>query len=315
MKPRSLYAKLALTLFAIFLVIAVVFAAIILRSTELYREEVGLRLQKEVAPHIASDRTLIERGEVDQPALESLFHDLMVINPAIELYLLDSGGEILAYSAPPGEVVRERVSLEPVETLLESEDEKLIRGDDPRNRNRQKFFSAAPLRSEDGTVQGYLYVILSSEQVDSVAERLSASQIVRTTATLALLSLLFALVAGLLTFYLLTRRLRRLNHAVERFQRSDFSVPLEDEIDTTSEDEIGRLGNAIRRMSQRIIDQVRQLKHTDELRRELVANVSHDLRTPLAALQGYLETVLVKEESRYKEQPREFLVIGRRHGE
>lgn len=314
-RPRTLYAKLALVLFAIFLVIAVVFSAIILRSTELYREEVGLRLQEEVAPHIAGDRTLIDEGRVDQSALESLFHDLMVINPAIELYLLDTEGNILAYSAPPGDVVLDRVSLEPVERLLGARGEQLIRGDDPRNSGKQKFFSAAPIRSADGQLEGYLYIILSSEQVDSVAGRLATSQIVRTTATLALLSLLFALVAGLLTFHLLTRRLRRLNEAVVRFQRGDFSRPLEEEIDTTSNDEIGNLGRAIQHMSQRIIDQLQELKRTDELRRELVANVSHDLRTPLAALQGYIETVLVKEESLSPDERRECLEIARRHGE
>ena len=48
-------------------------------------------------------------------------------------------------------------------------------------------------------------------------------------------------------------------------------------------------------MAERIRQQVRQLKETDQLRRELVANVSHDLRTPVTSLQGYLETLLLKE--------------------
>lgn len=47
-------------------------------------------------------------------------------------------------------------------------------------------------------------------------------------------------------------------------------------------------------MSAAIERQIRDLKATDELRRELIANVSHDLRTPLAALRGYIETLLIK---------------------
>lgn len=50
-------------------------------------------------------------------------------------------------------------------------------------------------------------------------------------------------------------------------------------------------------MSDRIIKQVKLLKHNDNSRRELIANVSHDLRTPLASLQGYLETLLLKNET------------------
>jgi signal transduction histidine kinase len=47
-------------------------------------------------------------------------------------------------------------------------------------------------------------------------------------------------------------------------------------------------------MARVIEDQVRRLKHNDALRRELIANVSHDLRTPLALLQGHLETLQIK---------------------
>jgi len=47
-------------------------------------------------------------------------------------------------------------------------------------------------------------------------------------------------------------------------------------------------------MSNAIEAQIQKLKATDELRRELIANVSHDLRTPLTSLLGYIETALVK---------------------
>ncbi|MBK7485387.1 MAG: hypothetical protein IPI70_04340 [Nitrospira sp.] len=52
------------------------------------------------------------------------------------------------------------------------------------------------------------------------------------------------------------------------------------------------------------------LKQTDILRRELVANVSHDLRTPLASLHGYLETLLMKEGTLTREEYRTFLDIA-----
>src|SRR6267142_3682379 len=51
-------------------------------------------------------------------------------------------------------------------------------------------------------------------------------------------------------------------------------------------------------MSEAIEHQFRDLKATDELRRELIANVSHDLRTPLASLRGYIETALLKDVAR-----------------
>src|SRR5258708_36715011 len=67
---------------------------------------------------------------------------------------------------------------------------------------------------------------------------------------------------------------------------------------TAPGDEISALADRFRTMSEAIEHQFRDLKATDELRRELIANVSHDLRTPLASLRGYIETALLKDVAR-----------------
>ena len=61
--------------------------------------------------------------------------------------------------------------------------------------------------------------------------------------------------------------------------------------------------------------QVETLKEVDVHRRELVANVSHDLRTPLASLQGYIDTLLLKEGQLSVDEQRHFLQIAARHSE
>jgi signal transduction histidine kinase len=49
------------------------------------------------------------------------------------------------------------------------------------------------------------------------------------------------------------------------------------------------------------------MKTMDNLRRELVANVSHDLRTPLATIQGYIETILIKADSLSEEERKNYM--------
>jgi hypothetical protein len=66
-------------------------------------------------------------------------------------------------------------------------------------------------------------------------------------------------------------------------------------------------------MANRIIEQVDQLRKTDAQRREMVANVSHDLRTPLASLQGYLETILIKGDQLSPEEQKQYIEIATRH--
>src|SRR6185436_19596700 len=109
------------------------------------------------------------------------------------------------------------------------------------------------------------------------------SWILQQGALVAIVAVFFAFLAGLLLFGLMTRRLRRLTAAMESFKRSDFAgdVPLTVPA-TGSAEEVGRLARTFEEMAARITMQLKKLKEVDLLRRELVANVSHDLRTPLA---------------------------------
>jgi signal transduction histidine kinase len=118
-------------------------------------------------------------------------------------------------------------------------------------------------------------------------------------------------------FRILTRRLQRLAGAMDRFRGSDFTAPL-----TTApqpagaaRDEIDRLAVTFSEMAARIAAQIRALKKTDFLRRELVAQVSHDLRTPLASLHGFLETLQLKGDALSTAERSEYLAVALRQSE
>ncbi|MCB1036531.1 MAG: two-component sensor histidine kinase, partial [Acidobacteria bacterium] len=63
-------------------------------------------------------------------------------------------------------------------------------------------------------------------------------------------------------------------------------------------------------MSSRIRRQVEEMRGLEDMRRELITNVSHDLRTPIAALQGYLDTLLLKGEEVIGAEREEYLGIA-----
>lgn len=313
---KTLYGKLATILFGLFFVVGLLYILLGLFTTRLYVQEGAQRLNHDLAAYLVSHKFFIEDGRINQDALKESFDMLMGINQNIELYLLDPKGKILAYSAPPGKVVRESISLVPLKRFLSQEGSLPILGEDPRHLQGNKVFSVSPVPLE-GPTQGYLYIILGSEQYDTVAHLLRGSYLLRLSTGVALASLFFVLVAGLFLFHLVTRRLRRLSIAMETFKQSDFHepVPLNGKFSGRQGDEIDRLGTIYTEMSHRMIHQLNKIRHADALRRELVSNVSHDLRTPLASLQGYLETLLLKGEKLSPQEQQRYLETALSHSE
>jgi len=311
---RSLYGRLAAVLLALVSAMSVGYVLLTVFATEMYQQEVAQKLDRDLARHIVAERLPMEDGRVDEAALDSIFHMLMVINPRIEIYLLDTSGRILAFSAPPERVVRRTVDLRPVRRFLRGEAEYPLLGDDPRSPGRRKVFSVAAV-PPTGPTQGYLYVVLQSQDYDTIAQVLRGSYILRLSVEAIALGTIAVLAAGLLTFHLLTRRLGQLSQRMNQFRQSDFSSPPGLRARRATGHEIDQLETAFEDLAGRIVEQVERLRQTDALRRELVANVSHDLRTPLATLRGYVETLLIKEPSLTAAERRQFLEIASKQSE
>ena len=282
------------------------------RSNGMHEQEVVQRLSLGLAAHIAENSELMKPGGLDQAAVKDLFDKLMAVNPSVEVYLLGLDGRIAAQAAPPGHLKRDRVDLAPIRKLLSGASLPIV-GDDPRSPNGAKVFSAAPLQM-GGRDAGYVYVVLQGEDHDALVANVAADNVLRTTLWAMGLVALLGLLAGLAAFRLITRPLRELTAAVKRFETEGIAS-LEGEAPTLERlsrgsDEIAQLGQAFAQMTKRIAEQWRELTLQDQQRRELFANISHDLRTPLTSLHGYLETLLLKAGTLDEAERRRYLEIA-----
>ncbi len=313
---RTLYSKLAIALFGLVCLIGLLFFLLVRYSTEMHQQEVTQKLNATLAQHIVKEEPLFNEGGVNRPALKEVFHMLMVVNPSIEVYLLDTQGKILDYSAPAEKIKRSTVDLRPIRNFIADKKQFPIMGDDPRDQAKQKIFSVAPVM-RDGQLECYLYIILAGEEVDSVTSMLAGSYIARFTVGGVIAGLLVALLAGWLIFFVLTRRLSRLSMAINAYAGKDskqIAAPRYPEV-TGHGDEVDRLGHNFNIMADRIDAQLQELKNNDAQRRELIANVSHDLRTPLATLHGYLETLILKGDSLPATERERYLQIAASHSQ
>ncbi len=308
---RTLYSKLAITLFLILCVIGVILIQLMHYSSGLYQAEVAQKLNVELADHIVSENKLIKKNKINKDALEHVFHMLMVINPTIELYLLDTKGKILGFSAPPGKVVRKDINLAPIKNFIAGNRDFPLHGQDPRNFDRKKVFSASEIKSGNN-LEGYLYVILASEKYEGVADKLEDSYIFRLSLWGLLAGIIAVFLIGAMSFSIMTRRLRKLNHAMHEYSEGEILETIKPDYSVKMKggDEVDHLGRQFLVMVNKISSQMSELKKNDDMRRELVANVSHDLRTPITTLQGYIETLIIKGENISGDERRKYLKVA-----
>lgn len=304
-RGNYLYFKISATLLVLLAILGFSYVWISHYVAEDYVKEINQQLYGNVADSMITQVKPLVDGEVDTTMIQDIMHSMMVINPSVEVYLLDTKGQIITYVAPNKRVKMEQVNLAPVKEFIATEkDRPLIKGDDPRHPDIQNIFSAAPIMNGEKQ-EGYLYIILASEQQAEVVCNLHSSYIYKLSQTMFFITLLGALLIGLLAIWYLTRSLRQVIRTVTRFKEGDYQARIADE----DKGDMVVLADTFNGMADKIVENIDQLKSVENLRRELIANVSHDLRTPLAIMQGYVETMLMKNDNLSTENRQKYLKI------
>lgn len=296
---RSLFGRLALLVVALFLVASVLLLKLADSNNENYSNLVQQSLHRDLASRMIAENVLLKTGRIDRTALEDTFHSLMLLGPAYEIYTLDMHGNILVYSADPGLVRSTQVNLQQVKAFIAGEALPVF-GDDPRNPGAHKIFSAAQINDGKGGDIGYLYVILRSQQQTAIERSVAWEGLQHQARNIALVALSFTAMMLIILFAQLARPLRSLSNTMERLRLKNFkdadNIPAKTlpELSGWASSEVVQLHQSFTQLMQSLGEQFSQIKDDARLRRELLSHITHDLKTPLAALQGYLETWLLQ---------------------
>ena len=142
----------------------------------------------------------------------------------------------------------------------------------------------APVLAPDGLPSGGL-LVRPLRQTVAQEQQGTRRAFWQATALTVAVAVTLALLLGALFTARLVRPVREVTRRVERLGEGDYA----DRLPEAGDDELGRLARAVNEMAGRVEASLEALRATDRLRRELVANVGHDLRTPLAALRATLD--------------------------
>ncbi|EMD1176463.1 HAMP domain-containing histidine kinase [Vibrio harveyi] len=264
-------------------------AAVIALTYNWQKETIELRtkqsLHKELASHMRDDNPLMIGTDYNPKALKSIFHTLMLIGPDFEIYFLDSQGNITTHAAPEGAEIMGKVDLNPIKRFLKDEPFPIL-GEDPRNRGEHKVFSVAAIE-ELGSTVGYLYVVIGSTRHDAIANAQVDTPYIA-LAGLVLVSILgFALGAYVLVKRSLLNPIERVTNQLQQQAEHDFRLQPDF---TRQVPELVPIANSYQMMAKHIQQQFLQLEYQSSHRRQSLLQLSHDLKTPLSSVLGYLET-------------------------
>ena len=140
------------------------------------------------------------------------------------------------------------------------------------NESQQARYALVGQKLSDG---GHIFAVFSMVDVNE-ASQLLLQQLWIITTVLLVAALLLAVILS----RMFSKPIVRVTHAARDLAQGQYNI----ELPVGTKDEIGQLTTALNELGV-------ELSKTEVLRRELIANVSHELRSPLAIIQGFAETV------------------------
>ena len=125
-----------------------------------------------------------------------------------------------------------------------------------------------------------------------VTDASSLARFVRSSFPILFVALILILIVtnGLLTFYVsrsIIRPIRELQRAAKQMKEGNLDVSIK----PMSKDELGQLAQGFEEMRVRLKGSIEMQQAYEENRKELIANISHDLKTPITTIKGYVEGI------------------------
>lgn len=296
----SLFSRLSVFFVLILIVMGGVIWLLAHEAQQRYFEEKTQALNRPITMFIAEQVPLFSNGNFNRKSLAELAAHVIIINPSLQLYLLDTQGRVVASAVDDALVLKKRVDLAPVHQFLSEQGRSTVYGDDPTSLDRKRIFSAYPVSDTGiGTPGcapcGYVYAVVNVEQSNSIWHAFLGSQALQYATEILFAIILCAMLVTIALFFMLTRPLRSTAREIAQWQLATNEKGHESAQHALSTrhagDELKLLENTCRDMAQRLTTQYKTLETADFQRRQLFTRLSHDLRTPLTSVCGVLETL------------------------
>lgn len=213
-------------------------------------------------------------------------NDLNTVTELLRLYVDDVGVDVIVttVNAEPvlivtsnDEIAQKRVIAPDIVEQTINESTYFSKGTMDGLYQTERYISARPIfYNNQSGVMGIVFVTSNISDIASFTDMVMKIFILSAIATLSI----SVLAIGLFS-YNLVKPLKQMAQATRQFAKGDFSV----RVAITSDDEIGELAKSFNNMAE-------SLSASENVRKSFVANVSHELKTPMTTIAGFIDGIL-----------------------
>ena len=288
---KVLYWRLSTTFFVLSICGALFFAYVFSSSWRQYQRITDRRVNWNLAEILLKDIRPYIKHPPNEAKIRALMRNIKELNPGLELYILDKEANVLlADSNIDKNSVRKKGLQSFIQYFgLPADPEK--GGYALRSGSYQAPSIFSIVQINYGNTPAYFYVVLAGEEIAASEFKIGELTLGWSSLLIFVFTTVFASLIGFVLFFPLNKRFRDMTRVVREFESGNYANRISD----TSNDEIGAHARAFNQMADTIESQVKKLKQTDALRRELTANVSHELGRPLALMLLSLESLASNE--------------------
>ncbi|MFZ5944067.1 MAG: sensor histidine kinase [Bacillota bacterium] len=231
---------------------------------------------------------LLAKGENPSEAVANFNRTDRILGT--EAWVFNNTGTIIATSA-------EHLHCEG-NTLETADIEKLMLGEVLITKGQSQYFDETVIRAAAPVFEkgNFLGGVILYSPVSGVNK--TTQQMARNYFLTAIIGTIVALTLGYFISKYVTQSLNKISKVAHSISDGNFK----ERVNINSDDELGMLGDSINQMT-------RRLERFDNIRTEFIANVSHELRSPLTSVQGFIEALIDKRNSKPEEQQHYLSII------
>lgn len=219
-------------------------------------------------------QSVFDRGIVD---LDKLGMEMEILNKYMnaDIWLINRNGQIYVNS-----MVEDVSKIQ--KELKFNEIARVFKGDTVKRRGYFKSFYNEPVLTVGYPIKINGEVVLALFMHKSIPE---INKTVSGIYKIALLALIFSTSIAIIMVFLMskniTNKISLINRGAKRIAKGDF----ESTIEIDEQDELGELATSFNEMAS-------ELGKVEELRQNIISNISHDLRSPLTSIKGFIQAML-----------------------